>query len=47
MDPKNFFAELTRRNGYKIAKSCFLLGRAALCGDNPSRSMDRKTLLNA
>jgi len=42
MDPKKFFAELTRRNGYKIAKSCFLLGRAALCGDNPSRSMDRK-----
>jgi len=25
MDPKKFFAELTRRNGYKIAKSCFLL----------------------
>jgi peroxiredoxin len=26
MDPKKFFAELTRRNVYKIAKSCFLLG---------------------
>jgi len=26
MDPKKFFAELTRRNGCKIAKSCFLLG---------------------
>jgi tetratricopeptide (TPR) repeat protein len=26
MNPRNFFAELTRRNAYKIAKSCFLLG---------------------
>ena len=26
MDPKKFFAEVTRRNVYKIAKSCFLLG---------------------
>jgi hypothetical protein len=26
MDPKKFFAQLTRRNGYKIAKSCFPLG---------------------
>jgi hypothetical protein len=26
MDPKKFFAELTRRNVYKIAKSCFLRG---------------------
>jgi hypothetical protein len=26
MDPKKFFAERTRRNVYKSAKSCFLLG---------------------
>src|SRR4029077_9625404 len=26
MDPKKFFAELTRRNFYEIAKSCFPLG---------------------
>jgi len=26
MNPRNLFAELTPRNGYKIAKSCFLLG---------------------
>jgi hypothetical protein len=26
VDPKNFFAELKRRNVYKIAQPCFLLG---------------------
>jgi hypothetical protein len=26
MNPRNFFTELKRRNGDKIAKSCFLLG---------------------
>jgi len=47
MDPKKFFAELTRRNGYKIAKSCFLLVRLRSAATTQVGQWIGKTLLNA